>query len=786
VPVHDVDALLTHLRSLDETRLATVLRRRPGALSLPWPADIADLAARLHGRESIVLAYTRLPRPHTEVLGALTLVEQLGLPVTAAGAALWVGGDPELVQPVLDDLHERALTLLTPDGEITTPAQFPPVGAGLGPPVRVLAEDTTLEKLRAVAAALKIRGDGSKKVIVDRLATYFRDPDAVRTLVDAAPPTERELLLECAEQGAALEYFPMYFGSYPASAREQPGGWAVARGVLWPGYDGAAYLPLEVSLALRGARWRLPFHPAPPPLAHHRVPTEHVDAEATSRLLRMIERVSALVDTATTEPIPVIKSGAVGLRTLRTFAKNWAVEVDEVRLAVELALAGAVLAPAPPPAPARSRGRKRPPPQPSPGLIPGPAVSAWRSADAARRGRALLETWWRSERSVLMDTAPAAELGESAVYRHLRHELVEVYATVPPGRAVSDTAELAGLLGWRAPLIGEDIVEDVLAAAVREAELLGLLALGAATALCRGLHTGTLAPVTAELVSGAHTSAVIGADLTAVVLGPPTTDLSRFLDGVADRESRGAATTWRFTPDSIRAAFDRGTTASDLIGELTAIAPGGLPQALEYLIGDVARTHGQLGVVALGCAVIADDPTLLVELAGNRKLGRLALVTLAPTVLASRSTAAATLSALRTAGYAPVLREADGSVLIAAPPTTEPVADVDGLGLDGVGIGAADPDRQARHLAATAARAPREATGQFPSVAALRGRGEPETIWELVAGQPARITHDGRTHLVHSARLHADTLTAWSTTTERYEDFPVGQVSISGPPGVRS
>ncbi|MDX5961819.1 helicase-associated domain-containing protein [Rhodococcus opacus] len=785
MPVHDVDALLTHLGSLDEERLAAVLRRRPGALSLPWPADLAELAVRLGGRESIAAAYMRLPRPHIEVLGALTLVEQLGLPVTAARVSTWLGSDPEVVQPFLDDLHARALTLVTGGGEISTPAQFPPVGVGLGPPVRVLLEETAVAVLRGVAAALQLRGDGARTVLVDRLAAVFRDPAAVRTLVDGAPPRERELLIACAEQDAALEYFPAHFGSHRAGGREQPGDWAVARGVLWPSYDGAAYMPLEVSLALRGKGWRLPFHPEPPLLADHPVPAEHVDAEAAARLLRMIERVTELVDTAATDPIPLIKSGAVGVRTLRTVAKTWDVEVDEVRLAVELARSTGVLAPAPPPPPARSRGRKRPPPPPSPGLIPGPAAPGWRAADAATRGRVLIESWWRSDRSVLMEAGMAAELGESAVYRHLRHELIDVYATVvTPGRGVADIEELAGLLGWRAPLIGEDIIGDALTAAAGEGELLGLLALGAATALGRALPAGTLTSVMAELLSGAHTSAVIGADLTAVVLGPPATDLSRLLDSVADRESSGAATTWRFTPASIRAAFDRGSTAPDLIGELASIAAAGLPQALEYLIGDVARTHGQLGVIELGCAVVADDPTLLRELVGNRKLGKLGLATLAPTVLASRTGPDTMLSALRAAGYAPVLREVDGRVLISAPPNTGP-ADLDrpdpDLDLDVIGVPAADPDRHARHLTATAA-APSEPAGQFPSFAALRGRGQPEAIWELVAGQPAHLTHDGCTHLVHSARLHGNTLTAWSATTQRYEGFPVAHIAISGHP----
>ncbi|WP_308114948.1 helicase-associated domain-containing protein [Rhodococcus opacus] len=562
--------------------------------------------------------------------------------------------------------------------------------------------------------------------------------------------------------------------------------------MLWPSYDGAAYMPLEVSLALRGTGWRLPFHPEPPLLADHPVPAEHVDAEAAARVLRMIEWVTELVETAGSDPIPLIKSGAVGVRTLGTLAKTWDVEVDEVRLAVELARSTGVLAPAPPPPPpAKSRGRKRPPP-PSPGLIPGLAAPGWRAADAATRGRVLIESWWRSDRSVLMEASMVAELGESAVYRHLRHELIDVYATVGPGRGLSDREELAGLLGWRAPLIGEDIIGDALTAAAGEAELLGLLALGAATALGRALPAGTLTSVMAELVSGAHTSAVIGADLTAVVLGPPATGLSRLLDSVADRESSGAATTWRFTPGSIRAAFDRGSTAQELIGALTSIAPAGLPQALEYLIGDVARTHGQLGVVELGCAIVADDPTLRRELVGNRKLSKLGLATLAPTVLASRTGPDTTLSALRAAGYAPVVREVDGRVLISAPPNTGP-ADVDGpdldldldLDLDAVGVPAADPDRHARHLTATAtaAAAPSEPAGQFPSFAALRGRGQPEAIWELVAGQPAHLTHDGSTHLVHSARLHGNTLTAWSATTGRYEDFPVAHLVISGRPG---
>ncbi|WP_330249321.1 hypothetical protein OG874_23600 [Nocardia sp. NBC_00565] len=63
----------------------------------------------------------------------------------------------------------------------------------------------------------------------------------------------------------------------------------------------------------------------------------------------------------------------------------------------------------------------------------------------------------------------------------------------------------------------------------------------------------------------------------------------------------------------------------------------------------------------LGYVVVADDTTLLIEVAGNRKLAKLGLRALAPTVVGSRSDAATTLAALRSAGYAPVQRDSDGA-----------------------------------------------------------------------------------------------------------------------------
>jgi hypothetical protein len=59
-----------------------------------------------------------------------------------------------------------------------------------------------------------------------------------------------------------------------------------------------------------------------------------------------------------------------------------------------------------------------------------------------------------------------------------------------------------------------------------------------------------------------------------------------------------------------------------------------------------------------------EDAALLAELAVHRKLAKLGLRQLAPTVLISRTPLAKTLAALRAEGYAPVAEAADGAVRI--------------------------------------------------------------------------------------------------------------------------
>lgn len=133
---------------------------------------------------------------------------------------------------------------------------------------------------------------------------------------------------------------------------------------------------------------------------------------------------------------------------------------------------------------------------------------------------------------------------------------------------------------------------------------------------------------------------------------------------MADRETSGTASVWRFSAGSIRRALDAGRTPDDIAADLAGSSATALPQPLAYLIADTARGHGRVRIAPAACVIHGDEPALLAEPAAHRALSKLALRQLAPTVLVSGSPPAATLAALRSAGYAPVAETAGGTVRV--------------------------------------------------------------------------------------------------------------------------
>jgi hypothetical protein len=167
----------------------------------------------------------------------------------------------------------------------------------------------------------------------------------------------------------------------------------------------------------------------------------------------------------------------------------------------------------------------------------------------------------------------------------------------------------------------------------RIAERWGLLdAAGAEPEWTGGLRAGGAADPTALT---AHLPAEIDrlylqADLTAIAPGPLAPHLDLRLRGIAHRESRAQASTYRFTADSIGAGMTDGETARSILEFLGAVSLTGMPQPLAYLIESTATRHGlvrvRLDATTGRTRIESPEPGLLDTIAVDQALRPLGLV----------------------------------------------------------------------------------------------------------------------------------------------------------------
>ncbi|MFC9733779.1 helicase C-terminal domain-containing protein [Streptomyces roseolus] len=274
------------------------------------------------------------------------------------------------------------------------------------------------------------------------------------------------------------------------------------------------------------------------------------------------------------------------------------------------------------------------------------------------------------------------------------------------GPWASEAGAARGTGGTSAPRPAADLRERLARWALRDAELLGITGRGALSTAARallnlpldapagpaaeggGVEPEVAAERAAELLEPLLPRPVdhvlLQADLTAVAPGPLLRPLADALAVLADVESKGGATVYRFTPGSVRRALDTGRSASDLHAFLAAHARTPVPQPLAYLIDDVARKHGHLRIGAASAYVRCDDDALLGEILADRRSAPLRLRRLAPTVLAAQTDPSSLLDGLRSMGYAPAAESAEGDVMISradahrTPPRTPPAPVPDG------------------------------------------------------------------------------------------------------------
>ncbi|WFB08856.1 helicase C-terminal domain-containing protein [Streptomyces sp. LX-29] len=290
---------------------------------------------------------------------------------------------------------------------------------------------------------------------------------------------------------------------------------------------------------------------------------------------------------------------------------------------------------------------------------------------------------------------------------------------------------------------------------------------------------------------------LLQADLTAVAPGPLERPLADTLGVLAEVESKGGATVYRFTPESVRRALDAGQSASDLHAFLARHSRTPVPQPLAYLIDDVARKHGRLRIGAASAYLRCDDDALLAEILADRRSVALRLRRLAPTVLAAQVAPDVLLDGLRAMGYAPAAESAEGDVVVTradahrTPPRTAPAPVPDGPPLpDDTLLGAAVRAIRAGDLAATTPHKPLPTSAARPA-AATSETGLPRTTAAdtLATVQAAALTGsavwigyvsaDGAAsqRVIAPIRVEGGFVTAYDHTADEVRTYPLHRIT---------
>ncbi|MFE9779659.1 helicase C-terminal domain-containing protein [Streptomyces sp. NPDC005775] len=793
------------LRARDDESLAGLLRARPDLLS-PVPGDITQLATRAGTRASVVRALEHLdrfalqtaealavapdPAPYDILLGLLTGHGQDdGEHRDDAGAAIVAA-----LPGALATLREQALVwgendrlrLVRTARELLSPSPQHPSPTGLGPTVAEATAGMSPGRLQEILRAAGLPATHDPVSAVGALSALFTDRTRMGELLDTAPVEALSVL-------DRLVWGPPYGEVTPNPT--PPVKWLRDRGLLLPVSTRTVVLPREAALHLRAGRAHRVPEPQPPAVvaAAERDP-QAVDSAAAGQAFLAVSTVEELLKSWNGGGPAILRAGGLSVRELKKTATSLDVSEPVAAFWIELAYAAGLLA-------SDGEADER--------YAPTPAYDDWTELSAQDRWVDLASAWLAATRTAGLVggqdakgralSALGPELDRSAA-PEVRRRVLDLLAALPAGTA-PDPESLLARLRWERPLRGAsasagdttDLRSRIALWTLNESELLGITGRGALASQTRSLLTGgpvEAAARLAPLIPEPLDHVLLQADLTAVAPGPLERPLADMLAALADIESKGGATVYRFTPGSVRRALDAGQSAADLHAFLAAHSRTPVPQPLSYLIDDVARRHGHLRIGAASSYVRCDDEAVLNEILADKRSATLRLRRLAPTALAAQIDPASLLEGLRELGYAPAAESADGDVLITragavrTPPRTAPAPVPEGPPVpDDTLLGAAVRAIRAGDTAATVVH---KETGPSAPAGSLPRTTSAET---LVTVQAAAMTGSAiwigyvnaegaaSQRVIAPVRVEGGYVTAYDHTADEVRTYPLHRIT---------
>ena len=431
----------------------------------------------------------------------------------------------------------------------------------------------------------------------------------------------------------------------------------LVRDFIVPTSDTTVIMPREVALAIRQGQLIKELPSEDGDAWFDVVDSARIDSSGAHMAIDFVTSVETLLEEWSVNPPTQLRGGGVAVRDLVQATQILRLSQHQTALIIEVAYAAGLVA-------AEVNGA----------WLPTPHYDRWLGLDDASRWVNLATAWRLMNRAphlIAQDTGERITALSPGVERTfiepLRNTVIEVYLSGPDCSAAS-VQTMTSYLDWHRPRRSSLARARAITAILEEADFVGVLGAGALTSMGRALYQDAQPEAAlSSLLPPPVDHIIVQSDLTALAPGRLLPIPRRTMNVIADVESSGVATTYRFTEQSIRRALDQGQSSQDILTFLAQLSRTPLPQPLTYLIEDVARKHGHLRVGVATVYLRCDDEQLINHVQADRRLTSLKLRSIAPGVVVSSASPDEVLEKLRETGYAPVPESADGAVLIHRP-----------------------------------------------------------------------------------------------------------------------
>ena len=591
-----------YLRSVDDAALKKLFAARPD-LIIPVPPDIASLAVRGCSAPSLARAIDSLNAWQFQVLEAAASINE---PFDEKSVVVLTD---KAAKTALEHLITIGLIYPSDDG-LRLPTQLREVmgtePAGLGP--------ASLAKLKLIELA---DAPADAKKVLERLTW--------------GPPR----------------------GSVGDIKNPGPGvSWLLDRKFLVPLDQRTVILPREVAIALRGGKLHKERFIKEPSLTGSKRDSRQINLAAIANISTVLRWVEELLNFWADEPADALRAGGLGVRDLKIVSAHLGVDESCSAFIAELAYLASLIS-----IDADDR------------IMPSSKFDIWLMQSPSERWQQLASQWLitsrvsglvgRVEAKNVAALGPELDRVNAARVRALTLDLLRENPEVAP-----EWNSFKEVLLWRAPMRRNSSLQEELAEwTLREAEWLGITGQGAISKFgVEFLNGDDLSSINEDLPKTVD-HILIQSDNTAIAPGPLEHEISQALAMMAEIESRGGATVYRFTEATIRRALDHGKTGDEIKTFLAKTSKTPMPQPLEYLIADVAKKHGKLRVGNTSSFIRCEDTALISQIMNDKKLEILALRRIAPEVVICDMDATDAMRILRESGYLPAGESANGMIL---------------------------------------------------------------------------------------------------------------------------